>query len=46
MPVIKGLITLTQGCVLTKIEKTMVCTTGWNTQFRVSRVLDLVLMNL
>lgn len=45
MSVINGLIILTQGRVLTKIEKAMVCTTGWNTQFRVSRVLDLVLIN-
>lgn len=40
--VINGLIILTQGHVLTKIEKAMVYTAGRNTQLRVmSRVLDL-----
>lgn len=43
--VINGLIVLTQGHVLTKIEKAMARTMGWRTQFRVSRVLGLVLMN-
>lgn len=41
---INGLVIPTQGHMLTKIEKAMVCTTGWNTQFRVSRVLGLVLV--
>lgn len=43
--VINGLIILTQGHVLSKIEKTMVLTAGWNIRFRVNRVLTLALIN-
>lgn len=43
--VINGLIILTQGHVLSKIEKTVVFTAGWNTRLRVNRVLTLALIN-
>lgn len=41
---INGLVIPTQGHMLIKIEKAMVCTTAWNTQFRVSRVVGLALV--